>query len=458
MRQSERIAITRIIADLIRADNIIDIGEMDYYAQLKEEYGINKEVEQKASLMTLADAVRLMSTADSKTQDRLLEHCKEMTISDGFCAPSEAILVIVICRCFSGQCEDAEVISTAQSNFSISKGQALYIESSYHEGINQVIHDNYRIIDNELRLGGFDFVYIPHIVKHYVQYRDKVFANVAGFLSPSLSEEEIVDLRLKLTSMTTARFCKEQLCSRLGMKSLSGTVPSLLIKVNDNIVGGKFYENFLRVEVGKDICATVRNMMDEYVGMLSSDMQIVSHIDEAENQFLYHGFYRQLFDMYTLRDGVRCSIEINAWQGDIRFPEINRSLSGMRRKEKSFYVMMLVESVMHGGICFNQPASAKQYEFFQARMMDVMCLYKRIYEMFGGEKDAAPDITKPEIRRPIISIIRKNIAGLSGELQNAEDYNIDKNRVGVFSIHIDKTLVKILTAKGYVPIMEWYNL
>ena len=78
--------------------------------------------------------------------------------------------------------------------------------------------------------------------------------------------------------------------------------------------------------------------------------------------------------------------------------------------------------------------------------------------MFGGEKDAAPDITKPEIRRPIISIIRKNIAGLSGELQNVEDYNIDKNRVGVFSIHIDKTLVKILTAKGYVPIMEWYNL
>ena len=455
MKQAERIAITRIISDLIRADNIIDAGEMEYYAQLKEEYGITKDIEQRATMMTLSEAVEQMAVADEKTKSRFLVHCDEMTVSDGYCAPSEAILVMAIRSCLNGGGEDAEVISTKASNLSISNGQALYIESSYHEGINKVIKENYRIIDNVLRLGGFDFIYIPHIVKHYVQYRDSVFADVASFLAPCLSDEEIVDLRQKLTSMNTERFCREQLCSRLAMKTLSGCVPSLLIKVNDNIIGGRFYENFFRVEVSKDIVSAVQRMMDEYMGMLSSDQQLVSHIDEAGDQFLYHGFYRQLFDMYTIRNGVQCSIEINPWQGEIRFPEINRPLSGLQRKHKAFYVLLLVETAKHGGLCFNQPTNSRQFDAFRSRMKEVMALYNKIYELFGGEKDSAPDMTRPEIRRPMISIIRKSIEALSFELQNTSDYNIEKSKDGVFSIHLDKSLVKILTSRGYVRLKEW---
>lgn len=454
MKQSERIAITRIIADLIKADNIIDAGEMDYYALLKEEYSITKDVELQATTMTLAEAVKHLSVADRRTQSRFLEHCEEMTVSDGFCAPVEAILVIAIRHSVQSGCEDAEIISTVSSSLSINKGQALYVESHYNEDVNKAIVNGYRCIDNELRLGGFDFIYIPHIVKHYVQYRDNVFNDVANFLAPILSDDEITDLRLKLTSMTTARFCREQLCSRLGMKTLSDTVPSLLIKVNEDIVGGEFHENFFRIEVDPSVCYTVQQLMDEYVGMLSSDMQVVSHIDERENQFLYHGFYRLLFDMYTIRNIVKCHIEINPWKGEIRFPEINRSLSGLRRKEKAFYVLLLIESATYGGVSFNQPASAKQFENYQMRMNEVMMHYNKIYEMFGGEKDAAPDLTKPEIRRPIISIIRNNIQKLSTELRNSSEYNIEKNKEGVFCINVEKSLVKILTSKGYIPLTE----
>lgn len=455
MKQSERIAITRIIADLIRADNIIDAGEMEYYAQLKDEYGISKDVEQRATMMTLSEAVRLMSKADEKIKSRFLEHCEEMTVSDGYCASSEAILVLAIRKCLNGGGEDAEIISTKTTSLSINNGQALYIESDYNLAINKVIKEKYRILDNELRLGGFDFIYIPHIVKHYVQYRDSVFANIASFLAPGLSEEEIVDLRLKLTSMTTERFCREQLCTRLEMKTLTACVPSLLIKINGNVVGGQFYENFFRLEVGKDIVLTVQEMMEEYVRMLSSDKQIVSHIDEAGDQFLYHGFYRQLFDMYTIRDGVQCSIEINPWLGDIRFPGINRSLSGLQRKHKAFYMLLLLETAKNGGISFNQPSSSKQYDMFRSRMKEVMASYNRIYELFGGEKDSAPDITRPEIRRPMISIIRKSIDNLSFELQNISDYTVEKSKEGIFSIHLDKSLVKVLTMKGYVQLKDW---
>ena len=116
MKQSERIAITRIIADLIKADNIIDAGEMDYYVLLKEEYSITKDVELQATTMTLAEAVKHLSVADRRTQSRFLEHCEEMTVSDGFCAPVEAILVIAIRHSVQSGCEDAEIISTVSSS------------------------------------------------------------------------------------------------------------------------------------------------------------------------------------------------------------------------------------------------------------------------------------------------------------------------------------------------------
>lgn len=45
MNKSERISITRILTDLIKADNIIDVGEMDMYAQMKSKYNIPTDCE-----------------------------------------------------------------------------------------------------------------------------------------------------------------------------------------------------------------------------------------------------------------------------------------------------------------------------------------------------------------------------------------------------------------------------
>lgn len=457
MKRSDRIAITRIITDLIKADNIIDAGEMAYYAQLKEEYAINKDIEQAAVKTTLSDAVCQLAKTDDRVKDRFLEHCNEMTVSDGFCAPQEALLVMSLQYSLNECCESAEVISVPLSNFSIGKGQVLFVESNYNERINKAIKHNYRTIDNEFRLAGFNFIYIPHIIKHYVQYRDDIFSKVANFLAPHLTEDEIMDLMLNLTSMTTARFCREQLCERLGMRVLADSVPSLLVKVNDNIVGDKFYENFFRIDLNKDCLSLIRRLMDGYVGMLNADTHTVSHIDEKENQFLYYGFYRQLFDMYTIRDVEQCTIEINPYQGEIRLPEINKTLPFKRRKEKSFYMLLLVESAKHGGINFNLLSGKKQFELYQSKMADVMKMYKRIYGAFGGEDDRVPDITRPEIRRPIISNVRKIVDSLQNVLHDTASYNIAKNGIGFFHIPLDEKRVKILTSKGFVSIDEWLS-
>lgn len=63
MKRTECIAITRIISDLIKADSIIDVGEMDMYVRLQDKYGIQKSDERAALQMPLSEAMAVMSRA-----------------------------------------------------------------------------------------------------------------------------------------------------------------------------------------------------------------------------------------------------------------------------------------------------------------------------------------------------------------------------------------------------------
>lgn len=458
MTQQQRIAITRIFADLIKADAIIDAGEMEMYARIVEEYSITREIERAATEITLAEAMSVMSKAGKRLRDQFVEDCSDMTVSDGFCAPQEALLMMALNQCVGDDGDgSAEVISAYEPDLKIEANQVIYVESRYSERVNAEIQRDYRNIVNMFRLAGFNFIYIPYVANHYKQYEASTFVQVANFLAPNLTDEELRVLQKNLTGMTTAQFCKEQLCARLGMTSLHNAEPSVLIKISSNYVSNRLYGNFLRVEVDREGYDVVQKLMDSYVEMLSSDQVMVSHVDESKSRFLYHGFYKQLFDMYTIRQGQVSTIEINPYQGVIRLPEINKNLEGLRRKEKALYVLLLLES-MQGGISFSQPESKRQLDAYNQRMKNVMATYNKIYEQFGGEKDAAPDITLPDIRKPMISNIRKSVKMLQNDLRNAEDYTIRKDDNGVFVIPIDNKLIKVLTANGFVGLKEVYSI
>ena len=61
MKREEKVAIVRILTDLIKADAIIDAGEMNQYAKLKNKYNISKEEEIESIKVTLAEALKIIS-------------------------------------------------------------------------------------------------------------------------------------------------------------------------------------------------------------------------------------------------------------------------------------------------------------------------------------------------------------------------------------------------------------
>lgn len=96
MTYNEKISIVRIFIDIIKADKIIDVSEIEKYVLLKKKYNLSREYEIQGLQMTLAESLNTLADSDELFKRTLLADCLDMAMSDGFCARSEALLMIAL--------------------------------------------------------------------------------------------------------------------------------------------------------------------------------------------------------------------------------------------------------------------------------------------------------------------------------------------------------------------------
>ena len=436
MKKVERASIVRVLIDLIKADSVIDECEMVLYAKLKQEYNISREDEISASSMTFADAVMTLAGSTPLLRKSLIESFSKMAVSDGFCAEQEAQLIFALIFCLSEEYVGmTEMYSVHEPEVTIEDNQVIYVESAFDTNINSDITNNYRSIDKEFRLAGFNFIYIPFISNHYKKTDIGLFKEIAKILAPTIPENNIPILVENLQNITTAEYCSEQLCNKLGIQNLRDVPPSLLFKISNTYVGGKLYTNFLRITIDNDVLPLTQDIVDRYTGMLISGTRFVKSTEEAHGQFMYHGFYKQLFDIYVLQRGVKSGILLDLIKGSLFLPELSLEITGLHRRDKALYVLLLIESE-NGGLNFSLPLSVKEKKNYENRMKSMQYKYNLIYHALNGDKAAAPRLEDPEIRRPIISNIRRCINKMSDVLHNVNDYNVSKNSYGNFCVNI----------------------
>lgn len=454
MRSEERIAICRILTDLIKADLVIDSNEMQEYVKLCESYNIRREEEIKASSITLSEAVSLLKQSDIGLQRDLIGDFCDLSMSDGFCARPEALLLIGLSRCLEDPYSSSQIVSIPQPVFNVAFGSVLYIESSTNEELNQIINNNFRTLFKECQVVGFNFIYVPKVIEHYRNTDRKLTSRIVRFLSPALSDEGVENVINGLLSINTQNFCKDILCNKLGIKELRDTEPALLIKIGRSYVNDNLYANYLKINVDENIVKQMQKLLDTFSGMLSSDNINVSKVEEKKNQFLYHGFYKQLLDIYLIRRNIRSTVNVHPYKEEILMPDIDMKLTKLHRREKALYLLLLIIS-KEGGINFNLPKNAKQAQIYERRMSLFQNRYKMVYELFGGERGGAPDLTQAEIRRPIISCLRRSLAEISDILYNANDYMINKDLDGYIKVNLDEEELFIFEPeRGYVRLYE----
>lgn len=455
MQKGHKVAIARIFADLIKADRIVDTSEMECWRNICDKYAIDREVRIEARKVSFADALNVIcSSGVPGLKEDLLGDCRSMTVSDGFCAHSEALLMIALTTMLeSGQPFRGEVISIPRASFNIDIATALYIENVFDPETNKAIQAHYRSIFKEFQLAGFHFVYIPKIIDHYQNTDSALFKDILSFLAPSMSDNGLDNTYRSLMKMTTGVFCKDLLCNKCGITELRNTLPSLLIKIGNSFVGEAQYANYLKIDVDEDIATTVQTFVDRFSEMLSSDVFVVSTSEERDNQFHFHGFYKQLLDIFLVRCNIRSAIHLNPYKEEILFPDIDSKAMGLHRRERALYALLLCQG--DDGINFSAPKSADALQRYNRRLKRIQQRYAAIYEMFGGEKETAPDLSVPEIRRPIFSCLKRSLKNLQA-LYNPEDYNITKSGDGTFSVHVEPELVYVcqLGSDEPVPLLE----
>lgn len=60
--------------------------------------------------------------------------------------------------------------------------------------------------------------------------------------------------------------------------------------------------------------------------------------------------------------------------------------------------------------------------------------------MFGGDEDKAPNIGVPEIRLPMISLLKRQLSKLDNVLYHVDDYMIQRNIYGNYAVNISSSL------------------
>lgn len=445
MRQAERASIMRIASDLIQADGIIDTREISFLETLRDRYSIKKEDEVLAVSCTLQEAIStLKDSAESLKQD-LLGDFVRIAMSDDYCAREEALLLLAIRACFTISVGDnVSVLSIDTGQLLFEPTQILYVECEYNKDVNSQIVRHYREISAEVRLAGFDFVYLPKIAECYGNMPEIDILQILEYLYPKVSVERVRIIIDRLRHIDTADFCKLQMATKLGIKGFDAIEPSLLVKVGDSYVDDRKISNFLLVEVGGNVLEKIRTLTDLFAEMYHNVN--INYLKEEKERLIYTGFYKQVFDVFMLRKGVKSIVVVDTVREQISFPEADAKLEGIHRREKALYALFLLEAAS-GGISFNKPISAKQFERHQKRMAALMTKYKLIYRRFGGEEDKAPDITVPEIRLPMISLLKKQLLKLKDVLFHIEDYTIQRNIYGNYSVGIPSTLCRCCEGK-----------
>lgn len=446
MKAIERAAITRILIDLIKADKVIDSREMELYKDLKRKLSLSREDEVEAYNITLGHAIDILKEMDKPLLAELIDVFNGMTLSDGFCAREEALLMLSLNFCLAEPTPECDVISREIEEAWFDERQVLYVESHHAKDVNFAIHNNHRAISRELKQCGLDFVYLPHVLHHYITTPNQLMLDVVTLLSPSLSDSAISGLLTKIKLFKTDTFCIEQLHHKLGFEELGDTPPALLMRISQSKVKGRVVTNFLRIELSAEVLPTVQKIVDTFLSYTTSDSTVISHKKDEKGSFLYNGFYRQIFEILLLQKAVECHLLIDFIHNTISFTEIDVVLSGLHRKEKALYVLFMFEAYngalrdkdgrikQNGGINFTPPSTSAQLKKFNARMERLQQKYALIYEAFGGDPESAPDITNSDIRLPMISGIRRAIKRHSEKIYDSQSFEINRDKNGCYSI------------------------
>lgn len=385
--REEKIAFARIITDLIEADFVVEADEMQFFENVisKDGFAISQAMLIEAKKMDFAKALSILKKMDGQNRHLVVDTLKRLSMSDGVCVPLEAILIFAVEQVLM---HNAKIHSIPQSGINIDNLKAIYIENG-ESGIARKIEENLSSIVSELKLAGFDFVYIPRLIRDFGKMEHNYLKKVVKYMIPSVSNERVEVICENLRGLTTARFCRDLLYKKLGM-NLIGCKPSLLVKINDSDVVDRYdsqevervkYSNFLQLELKENVMEEIHSIIETYHSMISCTITIESK--PRTPKFIYTGFHRSLFDLIAFGRELkeyRLVFDTSARKANIYFESSDDTKEQIPLKlnpqEAALYYMIIKKSLEGEGIDWRENIP-------EAEKKAILAEYNLIYSSIG---------------------------------------------------------------------------
>lgn len=390
MKRFEReykIAFARIITDLIEADFVVEADEMQFFENIisKEGFSISDAMLVEAKKMDFAKALSILKALDENSRRMVVDTLKQLSMSDGVCVPLEAILIFAVEQVLMN---DATVHSIPHSGINIDNLKVIYIENE-ETLIGKQIETKLSSIVSELKLVGFDFVYIPRLIKDFGRMEHDYLKKVVKYMIPSISEERVTAICENLRGLTTSRFCRDLLYKKLGM-NLIDCKPSLLIKINDSDIVDRYeseaiertrYSNFLQLELKGDIIDEIHSIIETYHSMISCSITVESK--PRTPKFIYTGFHRSLFDLIAFGRELkefRLVFKVSEHKANVYFESIDSDKEQVCLKlnpqEAALYYMIVQKSLSENGLDWREHIPEREKK-------QILAEYNKIYSRIG---------------------------------------------------------------------------
>lgn len=391
--REHKIAFARIITDLIESDFVVEADEMQFFERVisKEGFDISNAMLVEAKKMDLAKALSVLKGMEEEDRKLVVDTLKELSLSDGVCVPLEAILIFSVEAVLM---HNATVHSIPHSGIDIDNLKVIYVENECSD-VGRQIEENLSAIISEMKLVGFDFVYIPRLIRDFGLMEHDYLKKVVRYMIPAISEERVDSICESLRELTTARFCRDLLYKKLGM-NLIDCKPSLLVKINDSDIVDRYdseetervkYSNFLQLELHDNITDEIRTFVETYHAMISCSITIESK--PRTPKFIYTGFHRSLFDLIAFGrelNDYRLVLDIRGPKASVYFESLNEQVERIPLKlnpqETALYSMIVKCSLRGSGLDWREHIPPKEKQALLAE-------YNQIYGRIGKANTAS---------------------------------------------------------------------
>ena len=385
--REQKIAFARVITDLIEADFVVEADEMQFFEDVisKDGFSISDSMLAEAKRMDFAKALSALKGLNEEKRIFVVDTLKNLSMSDGVCVPLEAILIFAVEQVLMN---GATVHSIPQSGINMDNLKVIYVENEETETGFQIEKQLTSIV-SELKLVGFDFVYIPRIVQDFARMDHDYLKKVVKYMIPSVSDERVSAICDNLCSLTTAKFCRDLLYKKLGM-DLVDCKPSLLIKINDSDIISRYdseelervrYCNFLQLELHDDAIGEIHSVIETYHSMISCSITV--ECKPRIPKFIYSGFHRSFFDLIAFGrelNEYRLVFDIAGHKADVYFESIDegkeRIFLKLNPQELTLYYMIVKKSLTGDGLDWREHIPEKDKKL-------ILDEYNAVYSYIG---------------------------------------------------------------------------